>query len=131
MDIAKLINFWNISKEAERMAAETRRGIEDDIVKFYRLSPQDEGTNNFEVEGFKLKIVNRFTRKIDADKLQEIAAENDLSVHLSGLLRWKPEINATAWKGCGKEITDILSAAITTTPGRPSFTIESTTTKEQ
>ena len=131
MNINDLVLCWSTLKESERVAAESRRKIEDDIVKFYRLSPQDEGTNNFEVDGYKLKIVNRFTRKIDADKLQEIAAENDLSGHLSGLFRWKPEVNATAWKGCGKEITDILSAAITTTPGRPSFTIESTTTTEE
>lgn len=130
MNIDDLVLCWSTLKEAESVATESRRKIEDDIIKFYQLSSQDEGTQNFEVEGFKLKIVNRFTRKIDADKLQEIAAENDLSVHLSGLLRWKPEINATAWKGCDKEITDILSAAITTTPGRPNFSIESTT-KEQ
>jgi len=131
MDIETLVLCWSTLKESERVAADSRRKVEDDIIKFYRINPQEEGTHNFEVEGFKLKIVNRFARKIDADKLQEVADENGLYGHLSGLFRWEPEIKSLAWKRCGKEITSILSAAITTVPGRPSFSIESTTTKEQ
>jgi hypothetical protein len=131
MNINDLVLCWSTLKNSERVAADSRRKVEDDIVKFYRLNPQEEGTKNFKVDGYKLKIVNRFNRKIDSDKLQEVAAENGLSGHLSGLFRWKPEINPAAWKGCSKDITDILSVAITTAPGRPSFLIEPTTTKEQ
>lgn len=126
MDINLLTHDWLLYKEAERQATESRREIEDKIIAFFRISPHAESTQNFEfeIDGFKLKIVNRFTRKIDSDKLQEVAAEHDLSQHLSALFRWKPEINTTAWKNCDSDITHILNAAITTISGRPSFSIE-------
>jgi hypothetical protein len=82
-----------------------------------------EGTLNFDADTFKVKIEGRINRKINADKLQELAAENGLSDHLASLFRWKPEINAFAWKAAKPEITTPLLDAITATPGRPSFTI--------
>jgi hypothetical protein len=82
-----------------------------------------EGTLNFDADTYKVKIEGRINRKINADKLQELAAENGLSDHLASLFRWKPEINAFAWKAAKPEITTPLLDAITATPGRPSFTI--------
>ena len=55
-------------------------GIEGDEV------PEDlEGTFNSEAPGYKVKIVGRMNRKIDGDKIQEIAAEHGLSDHLATL----------------------------------------------
>jgi hypothetical protein len=82
-----------------------------------------EGSSYFEDEGFHIKIEGRINRRVNADKLQELAAENGLSEHLASLFRWKPEINAIAWKAAKPEITKPLLDAITATPGRPSFTI--------
>jgi hypothetical protein len=82
-----------------------------------------EGTLNFDADTYKVKIEGRINRKINADKLQELAAEHGLSEHLASLFRWKPEINAFAWKAAKPEITTPLLDAITATPGRPSFTI--------
>ena len=130
MNIEHKIHDWLAYKEAERNVVEARRNVEDEIAEFYKINPQNEGTNNFDVDGYKLKIVNRLTRKIDSEKLQEVASEHNLSDHLSALFRWKPEINSAAWKSCDSDITDILNEAITTTAGRPSFSIESITTKE-
>ena len=130
MSIEMLTHDWLAYKEAERQAVDGRRVVEDKMAAFYKINPQNEGTHNFDVDGYKIKIVNRMTRKVDSEKLQEVAAENGLSDHLSALFRWKPEINAAAWKGCDSDITDVLSAAITTTAGRPSFSIDPLTTKE-
>lgn len=116
---------WIIFKEVERDAIERRRQIEDKILSQIGAS-NDEGTRTVNVFGngiYQVKLVTRFTRKIDADLLQEIAAEHDLSAHLTTLFRWKPEINAKAWDKASDEITKPLLGAITTTPGRPSFTI--------
>ena len=66
-------------------------------------------------------------RKVDIEKLQEIAADHDLTEHLSSLFRWKAEINSNKWKEAADSITQPLLGAITTTPGRPSFSI---TTKD-
>jgi hypothetical protein len=82
-----------------------------------------DGTSNFDRDGYAVKVVGRINRKIDSDKLQALAAEHGLADHLPSLFRWKPEINATAWKAAAATITQPLLDAITSTPGRPSFTI--------
>jgi hypothetical protein len=118
-----LISAWVKAKAEEQAAVEWRRTTEDRILKVLSLAPEFEGTENFDTGDFKLKIVGRHNRKIDAEKLQLLAAENGLSEHLSALFRWKPDINAAAWKAADESITNPLLDAITTTPGRPSFAI--------
>ena len=123
-EIEQLVSDWVLYKQAEKVAVDCRRACEDEIAKFYKINPQKEGTQNFEVDGNKVKIVSRLAQKIDSDKVQEIAAENGFENYLSSLFRWKPEIVAASWKSAPKEVTEKLSFAITTTPGRPSFSIE-------
>lgn len=118
-----LYQDWISAKEVERQAVESRRAIEDQLIAQLGIQEIDEGTLTAKAEGFTIKAVSRLNRKIDADKLQDIAHELGLSSHLSQLFRWKPEINMTAWKSTADDITNPLLAAITTTPGRPSFTI--------
>jgi len=118
-----LYQDWIEAKAAEAMAIKQRRAIEDIMVKSFEVAEDFEGTKNIEAETFKIKIEGRINRKVNADKLQEIAAEHGLTDHLSSLFRWKPEIAMTAWKAADKVITTPLLDAITATPGRPSFTI--------
>jgi len=115
---------WIDAKEAERMAVEKRRDIEDHLIKQYQISEADEGSKSIKESGYVVKVVCRMNRTIDAEALQEIAAESGLTNHLGELFRWKPEINAKAWKEADEGITAPLLAAITTKPGRPSFSIE-------
>jgi len=121
---------WLEAKEAERVAIEKRRDLEDAMRKAASIRDDVEGTETLALEGFKVKVVGRIDRKVDADKVQELAAEFGLTDHLSTLFRWKPEINMAIWKSTDEAITKPLAAAITAKPGRPSFTIEPTTTKE-
>ncbi len=118
-----LYQQWIEAKEEERRAVEERRRIEDALVKQFEIPENLEGTSNIDADGFKIKIEGRINRRVNADLLQEIAAENDLGAHLISLFRWKPEINAAAWKAADEAITKPLLDAITATPGRPSFTI--------
>jgi hypothetical protein len=120
---ASIYQQWLDAKAAETAATKTRRDLEDAMVKTFGVAETLEGTLNFDADTFKVKIEGRINRKINADKLQELAAENGLSDHLASLFRWKPEINAFAWKAAKPEITTPLLDAITATPGRPSFTI--------
>ena len=115
---------WLAAKAAEAEAVAKRRAIEDMLVKQYGIDEGTEGTLNFATEGYKVKVVARLTRKVDGDVAQQLAAEFGLTDHLSRLFRWTPEINASAWKATDPSITDALLPAITTKPGRPSFTIE-------
>lgn len=114
---------WLQAKRDEQQAQKLRRELEDQMAEALGLDPQYEGTVNFQPDGWKVKVQSRLNRRIDGDKLQEIAAENGLMDHLSSLFRWKPEIQAKAWKAASPAITEPLLDAITTTPGRPTFTI--------
>lgn len=118
-----LYDDWIKAKADEAEAIKRRRGIEDLLVKAFEIPENLEGTKNLEAESFKIKIEGRINRKVNADKLQELAAEHGLTEHLSSLFRWKPEINMTLWKAADASITTPLLDAITATPGRPSFTI--------
>ena len=122
-DLNELAAMWLAAKEAEREAVEDRRRIEDRIKSLVGVAENLEGTETVDPDRYTIKIVGRIDRKVDGDKLQELAAEHGLTEHLSSLFRWKPEINMAAWKAADPSITRPLSAAITAKPGRPSFTI--------
>lgn len=121
--IQDLAKDWVFYKSEEEKATNHRRMIEDQIVNLAGIKETLEGTENINIDGFELKIVGRIDRKVDAEKVQEIAAEFDLTAHLSSLFRWKPELNMSAWKAADEAITKPLSNAITAKPGRPSFKI--------
>lgn len=122
-DLATLSAQWSEAKEMEREAASRRRVLEDRILSLIGLPEAFEGTENAEAGDYEIKLTGRMNRKIDSDKLQEVAAEHGLSEHLPHLFRWKPEINARAWRAADESITAPLLGAVTTTPGRPSFSI--------
>jgi hypothetical protein len=122
-DVEQLAEMWLYAKDTETTATADRRAIEDQIRKIASIRDDVEGTENLALEGFKVKVVSRIDRKVDADKVQELAAEHGLTDHLSTLFRWKPEINMAIWKATDEAITKPLAAAITAKPGRPSFTI--------
>jgi len=118
-----LYQRWLDAKEVEKTAIADRRKLEDEMVKAFYVPKDLDGTKTYEKDGFVVKIVGRLDRKVNADKLQDLAAEYGLTDHLSSLFRWKPEINMSAWKSADALITTPLQDAITTTNGRPSFTI--------
>lgn len=122
-DLCELAAMWITAKEAEAMAVSERREIEDRIKSLAGVSENIEGTETVSPPGFVIKVTGRLDRKVDIDKLQELAAEHGLSEHLSSLFRWKPELNMSVWKATSDAITAPLSKAITTKPGRPSINI--------
>lgn len=123
-----LYQRWLDAKKAEATAVEERRELEDLMVKEFAIPKDLDGTVKHAIDGYVIKMEGRINKKIDADKLQMLAAEAGLSEHLSSLFRWKPEINAKAWGSAADAVTQPLLGAITSTPGRPTFTI--ITTKE-
>jgi CheY-specific phosphatase CheX len=124
MDLNTLSEQWLMYKESERVAIENRRIIEDKIMSLVGIPETLDGTENVNLDtGVQIKIVGRMNRKVDTDKLQDIAAEHGLSEHLHSLFRWKAEINTSVWKATSENITTPLMEAVTTTPGRPSFSI--------
>lgn len=123
-ELDELARQWSDAKQDEAIAVARRRTIEDRLVELLAIPEGKEGTTNAATEqGYAIKVVGRLNRKIDTDRLQELATEHGLSEHLSSLFRWSADINAAAWKAAAQTITAPLLRAITTTPGRPSFTI--------
>lgn len=120
----ELAKMWLFAKESEAIATADRRKIEDQIRKIANIRDDVEGTETIKVTGYKVKVASRLDRKVDAEKVQDLAAEHGLTHHLSSLFRWKPELNMSAWKSADESITGPLLGAITTKPGRPSFSIE-------
>ena len=118
-----LYQRWLDAKKLEAAAVADRRELEDQMALQFALPKNLDGTVKKELEGFTVKIEGRINQKIDADKLQMLAAEAGISEHLSSLFRWKPEINAKAWGAASSVVTGPLLGAITSTPGRPTFTI--------
>lgn len=122
-DLNELSQLWLAAKQAEADATADRRKIEDRIKSLVGVAENLEGTETVDPDQFTIKIVGRIDRKVDGDKVQELAAEFGLTEHLASLFRWKPEINMAVWKAADEAITKPLAAAITAKPGRPSFTI--------
>ena len=118
-----LYQRWLDAKKLEAAAVTERRQLEDQMSAEFALPKDLDGTVNHQVDGYKIKMEGRINKKIDADKLQMLAAEAGLSEHLSSLFRWKPEIHAKAWNAAADAVTKPLLDAITSTPGRPTFTI--------
>ena len=116
-----LCQEWRVNKDVEEVAKAERRRIEDDIRKLAEIPENLDGTESLEADAFVMKIVGRIDRKVDSDKVQELAAEHGLNEHLSTLFRWTPEINMSAWNKADESITRPLAGAITAKAGRPSF----------
>ena len=122
-DMNELASMWLAAKKQEEDATADRRDIEDNIKKLANIAENLDGTETVEPGQFEIKIVGRIDRKVDGDKVQELAAEFGLTDHLAKLFRWKPEINMAIWKAADESITKPLAGAITAKPGRPSFKI--------
>ncbi len=115
---ASLEHAWLEAKGDEDAAKERRQEIEARLLEAYNVDTAQDVTVEI-VEG--LKVTCRINRKVDNEKLQEIAAESGLSEHLSTLFRWKPSIDARAWKAAHRDITSVLESAIESKPAKPTF----------
>ncbi len=118
-----LYQRWLDAKKLEAAAVAERRQLEDQMAEEFAIPKDLDGTLKREINGYLIKMEGRINKKIDADKLQMLAAEAGLSEHLSNLFKWKPEINVKVWNAAAEAVTQPLLGAITSTPGRPTFSI--------
>jgi len=123
-ELDDLARQWIDAKTDEAIAVAKRRHLEDRLAELLELDAAKEGTTNASTEqGHAIKIVSRLNRKVDAEKLQDLAIEAGLTEHLPSLFRWSADINAAAWESASPACTSPRLAAIETKPGRPTFTI--------
>ena len=125
--IEALARQWRYAKEREQDFQSERRRIEDQLRDILEMPHDLEGVTTIEVsEDVTIRVTGRIDRKVDADKIQDVAAAAGLSELLPTLFRWKPEINLRKWRDTDPSITDALAEAITAKPGRPSFNVNLT-----
>ena len=122
-DLNELSAMWLEAKKVEADAIAKRRAIEDRMKCLIGVPENLDGTETASVDRYIIKVVGRIDRKVDPDKLQQLAAIHGLTNYLSSLFRWKPEINMSAWKIADESITRALAPAITAKPGRASFIV--------
>ena len=114
---------WLVAKEDEAAAVARRRACEDKMAFAMQLDERRDGVTTVDTDALAIKITQRIDRKVDADKVVELAAEAGIEEQLAHLFRWKPKLNMSAWKAADESITAPLAGAITAKPGRPSFSI--------
>lgn len=109
------------AKANEKRAADWRRHLEAEMVSLLGVSEDEEGANTFEPDGsrYKVTVTCKINRRVDGDKLQDLAQEAGLFDHLQSLFRWKPSIDMKAWKAADAAITAPLLSAITAKAGKP------------
>lgn len=71
--LEQLVAEWRIAKKAEVMANKERAAIEEQIVTL--TGKRDEGSQTHEVEGFKITVTGKISRKMDWDKWEQIKSQ--------------------------------------------------------
>ena len=126
--IESLLSDWEGFKEAETVATQKRREIEEKLHEL--LGHNGHGSKTFNLPSdYKITVTNNVTRQVDNDKLQDIAGQHGWTEYLSLLFRWKPIIDLASWQLAPPEVKDALGEAITTKPSRPQFKITRTETE--
>ena len=113
---------WLELKRREDEAKVLRQALE---VEMSQGIPDDwEGSKTWEDGSYKIKASRKFNRKVDGGRVRDISAQFGLEEYTNVLFRWKPEIDAKAWKVAVETVTKLFSDAITTTPGKVGFVVE-------
>ncbi len=115
---AQWLELKRCEDEAKRLRllveAEMSQGIPDEW----------EGSKTWEDGPYKIKASRKHNRKVDGGRVRDISAQFGLEEYTNTLFRWKPEIDAKAWKAADETVTKLFSDAITTTPGKVGFVVE-------
>jgi hypothetical protein len=115
---------WRVAKQLEQEATRRRRGIEDGIKALINFDESREGNIALPFDGGRVVITARLDRKVDGTLARQLATENHLEDWLDRLFRWKPELELRAWKKAPEYVTQAFAPAITTKPGRATFSLE-------
>ena len=126
-----LLEQWRAAKQEEQTATRRRREIEDEIKVFIGFDEGREDSVALPLDGGRVTITARLDRKVDAQLARQLAAENHLEDWLDRIFRWKPELELRAWKKAPEHITQVFAPAITTKPGRATFSLEKEKGDEQ
>lgn len=123
-DLKNLTEQWIEAKTLERDAVERRRILEDQMRRCLKIAESEEGVVTHVLDNYKIKATCRVNRKIDPEKFLLLA--NDGQIDISTFTRWKCELIMSEWRKQDEAVQHALSEAITTEPGRPTFSVDIT-----
>ena len=113
---------WLELKRREDEAKALRQALEARMSE--GIPDEWEGSKTWSDGPYKIKASRKFNRKVDPVAVRKIADTYGMTDYIDVLFRWKPEIDAKAWKSADETITKLFSDAITTTPTKVGFSIE-------
>ena len=122
--LERLLIEWRVSKQLEQEAVLRRRNIEDEIKAAIGFDERREGSETLPFNGGRMVITARLDRKVDGTLVRQLARTHNLDEYLHKLFRWKAELELRAWRKAPEHITQVFAPAITTKPGRATFSLE-------
>lgn len=111
------------AKQAETAAIATRRELGDNLAKI--MKDRDEGTRTETIDGLKLSITYKLTRKVDTNALTntwEILPEN-----VRKAFKWEADLNTKHFRALEEAAPEDYRKAVefvTTKEAAPSITVE-------
>jgi hypothetical protein len=118
IDITPWLRAWQLAKDAEDAAKDARLTAELQIIA--ALGKPDNFKGTARLDGVSVSFGE--STKVDVDYLKMLVGRGDItSEAFDNLIRWKPELNAKAWKEAPEEIKRALSPALEFKPSKPSF----------
>jgi len=122
--LERLLIEWRVAKQLEQEAVLRRRSIEDEIKAAIGFDERREGSETLPFNGGRMVITARLDRKVDGTLVRQLARTHNLDEYLHKLFRWKAELELRAWRKAPEHITQVFAPAITTKPGRATFSLE-------
>ena len=122
MNLTELIAARIAAKRIEDDAIAARREIDAELALLLSDKDLTEGTVSAKENGFKISVVYKVDRKVDAAALTK--GWDKLSADAQAAFAWKPQVSVSALRKL--EGADAAAAAqyITAKPATPSITIE-------
>ena len=127
-DLAIIVTKLADAKAAEERAKAARVRIEEELAAAIGVPETWTGSTTSDICGYKVTCTRRDNVKIDADRLLSIMDESpELETWSDKVFRWRPEISKKEWDAAPADVVKALSAVITRTPGKVSFTLKNKT----
>lgn len=127
-DLEMLITKLAEAKAEEDAAKRRRAEIEEQLARAIGVPETWTGSTTSDICGYKVTCTRRDNVRIDADRLLNIMDESpELETWSDKVFRWRPEIAKKEWDAAPADVIKALSAVITRTPGKVSFTLKNKT----
>jgi hypothetical protein len=96
----------------------------EEIIEDCKIDVDFNGAHTLEKEKYKITFSQKLNRTIDAEKLKDVARENNASDSLNTIFAWKPTVVAKEWEKVNPTFKAIFAQAFTEKYGKVSIKIK-------